>query len=186
MHFVEHRNLLEVVNPDTGEHVEPSEEGMGIITNLGVEGSPLLRFRSDDKMRYLGTGTCPCGRATGLIEAGTLSRYDDMMKVRGMNIWPQAIDDVLFGNPAVDEYLGRVYVDEGDLEQIEIRYALKPGVVADEERDAFSARLVRLLKDRINVTCQLQEVARAELPVFEFKAVRWTDSRQADLQKKVW
>jgi phenylacetate-CoA ligase len=187
MHFVEHRNLLEVLDPDSGEPVAPGEEGMGVITNLSIEGSPLLRFRTDDKMRYLGEETCPCGRATALIEAGTLSRYDDMMKVRGMNIWPQAVDDVLFAEPAVDEYLGRVYVDQGDLEQIEIRYATKPGLpLSDEERATLRARLAAGLKARINVTCQVSDVPRAELPVFEFKAVRWTDTRLTDLQKKVW
>lgn len=187
MHVLEHRNLLEVLDPDTGEHVAPGEEGMGFITNLGVEGSPLLRFRTDDKMRYLGESACPCGRATALIEAGTLSRYDDMMKVRGMNVWPQAIDDVVFAEPAVDEYLGRVYVDAGDLEQIEIRYATKPGLsLSDAERTSLRTRMVDDLKARINVTCRLEEVPRSELPVFEFKAVRWTDTRQTDLQKRVW
>lgn len=185
MHVLEHRNLLEILNPDTWEPVEPGEEGMGVITNLGVEGSPLLRFRTDDKIRYLGVGHCPCGRATALVEAGTLSRYDDMMKVRGMNVWPQAVDDVMFGHEVIDEYVGRVYVDEGDLEQIEIRYALTSGANADE-RARLKDRLVRELKERINVTCRLEEVPRSELPVFDFKAVRWTDTRQADLQKKVW
>jgi phenylacetate-CoA ligase len=187
MHCLEHRNLLEVLDPDTGQHVAPGEEGMGVVTNLAIEGSPLLRFRTDDKMRYLGEDACDCGRATALIEAGTLSRYDDMMKVRGMNIWPQAVDDVLFGEPAVDEYLGRVYVDAGDLEQIEIRYATKPGItLSAEERAALGARLGERLKARINVTCRFLDVPRPELPVFEFKAVRWSDTRQTDLQKKVW
>jgi phenylacetate-CoA ligase len=187
MHILEHRNLVEVLNPDTWEPVEAGEEGMGVITNLGVEGSPLLRFRTDDKMRYLGEDACPCGRPMAVIEAGTLSRYDDMMKVRGMNIWPQAVDDVMFGHPAIDEYGGRVYVDEGDLEQIEIRYALKGTTDTNEpERRELPAKLVGMLKDRINVTCRVREVPRSELPVFEFKAVRWTDTRQADLQRKVW
>ena len=187
MHFLEHRNLLEVIDPDSGEPVAPGEEGMGVITNLSIEGSPLLRFRTDDKMRYLGEAECPCGRQTRLIEAGTLSRYDDMMKVRGMNVWPQAIDDVMFAEGVVDEYVGRVYCDEGDLEQIEIRYATKPALALSvEERLALGERLVQTLKARINVTCRLSDVPREELPVFEFKAVRWTDTRQTDLQKKVW
>lgn len=187
MHFLEHRNLLEVIDPDSGEPVAPGEEGMGVITNLSIEGSPLLRFRTDDKMRYLGEAECSCGRTTRMIEAGTLSRYDDMMKVRGMNVWPQAIDDVMFAEGAVDEYVGRVYCDEGDLEQIEIRYATKPALpLSVEERVALRQRLVHTLKARINVTCQVIDVPRPELPVFEFKAVRWTDTRQTDLQKKVW
>jgi phenylacetate-CoA ligase len=187
MHLLEHRNLLEIIDPDTGQPVGPGEEGMGVITNLSIEGSPLLRFRTDDKMRYLGEETCRCGRTTRLIEAGTLSRYDDMMKIRGMNIWPQAVDDVMFAEPAVDEYVGRVYVDEGDLEQVEIRYATKPGLpLSPEERTGLRERLVHMLKIRLNVTCRLVDVPRSDLPVFEFKAVRWTDTRQTDLQKKVW
>jgi phenylacetate-CoA ligase len=186
LHLAEHHNLIEIVDPDSGEPVAPGEEGLVILTNLRTEGSPLLRFRTDDKVRYLGTD-CACGRRSMMIEAGSISRYDDMMKVRGMNIWPQAVDDVMFSDDLVDEYVGVISMDSAQLEQIDIRYALAPGAALPEEgRAALAGRLSARLKAQTNVTCRLLEVARDELPVFEFKAVRWTDHRQSDLQKKIW
>lgn len=188
MHIYEHHVLLEVLDADTGEHVAPGEEGMAVVTNLEVEGSPLLRFRTNDKVRYLGE-ECPCGRGWAAIEAGTISRYDDMLKIRGMNIWPQAVDDVVLGHEAVDEYVAEVYVDDSNLEQVGVQYALREDVVdtMDEaRRETLREELARRLKERTNVTFQLVEEPRSELPVFEFKALRWTDTRQSDLEKKVW
>lgn len=186
MHIYEHHYLLEVLDPDSGEHVAPGEEGMVVLTALGLEASPVVRFKTYDKVRYLGPG-CPCGRSSAMIEAGTMARYDDMVKVRGMNIWPQVVDDILLGRGDIDEYMAEVSVDRDSLEQITIRYALKSEEgFGDAERRALPAQLVAELKARTNVTFQVFEVPRSELPVFEFKAVRWHDTRQTDLKKKVW
>jgi phenylacetate-CoA ligase len=160
---------------------------MGVITNLDVEGSPLLRFKTYDRMRWLGD-TCACGRPAGAIEAGTMDRYDDMVKVRGMNVWPQTIDDLLFG-AGVEEYVADVSVDETELEQVDIRFALtaeRRRSLSDGERAGLLARLGEEIKSRTNVSMRLEEVERSALPTFEFKAVRWNDRRQADLAKKVW
>jgi phenylacetate-CoA ligase len=187
IHIFEHHELLEVLDPDTGEHVAPGEVGVGVITNLDVEGSPLLRFRTDDRMVWLGA-TCPCGRPHGAIEAGTMDRYDDMIKVRGMNVWPQTIDGLLFG-AGVEEYVAEVSVDDADLEQVDIRLAFtaeRRAALDTAERAATVARLVEEIKAKTNVTMRLREVDRSELPAFEFKAVRWSDRRQADLARKVW
>lgn len=186
VHVFEHHELLEVLDPGTGKHVAPGEIGMGVITNLGVEGSPLLRFKTYDRMRWLGA-TCPCGRPAAAIEAGTMDRYDDMMKVRGMNIWPQTIDDLLFA-AGVEEYVAEVWVDEAELEQVDIRLAFTADRrgAPEPERGAEVARLVDEIKTRTNVTMRLREVDRSELPAFEFKAVRWNDRRQKDLARKVW
>jgi phenylacetate-CoA ligase len=188
MHVFEHRAILEVLDPDTWAPVAPGEEGMAVITNLDVEGSPLLRFRTNDKVRYLGHD-CPCGRPWSMIEAGTISRYDDMLKIRGMNIWPSVVDDTVLGRDEVDEYLAEVYVDDANNEQVNLTFALSEtaaAAMAPEARERLRAELVDELKRKTNVTFQLREVPRAELPVFEFKAIRWRDARQQDLVKKVW
>jgi phenylacetate-CoA ligase len=183
MHIYDHHYLFEVIDPDSGEHVEPGEEGMAVLTTLDLEASPVLRFLTYDKVRYLGEG-CPCGRPWAMIEAGTMARYDDMVKVRGMNIWPQLVDDVVFGHDEIDEYTADITVDDNSLEQIDLRYALRPSVSL--AGDALTAVLTAELKAKTNVTFRVAEVPRSQLPVFEFKAVRWNDRRQADLQKKVW
>lgn len=187
MHVFEHRCLVEILNPDTLEPVAPGEEGMAVVTNLDAEGSPLVRFRMNDKVRYLGTD-CACGRQWSMIEAGTISRYDEMLKIRGMNIWPQTVDDVILGSGEVEEYVAEVFVDEGNLEQVQVKFALTEAAKTSlgPTSDGLHARLVTELKQRTNVTFHLTEVERHEIPVFEFKAVRWHDRRQADLVKKVW
>ncbi|HZQ27320.1 MAG TPA: AMP-binding protein [Acidimicrobiales bacterium] len=188
LHIYEHRVLLEVIDPDTGEHVAPGEEGMAVITTFEIEGSPLVRFRTNDRARYLGH-ECSCGRPWAMIEAGSIGRYDDMVKVRGMNIWPQVVDDVVFAGGLVDEYVATISVDDGGLEQIDLTYALLDSTAAQMSEDArrdLAAGLVKQLKAKTNVTFKVREVARTDLPVFEFKAVRWHDRRTSDLAKKVW
>jgi phenylacetate-CoA ligase len=187
MHILEHRCLLEIVDPDTREPVKPGEVGVGIVTNLEMRGSALVRFETGDRMRYLGVEACPCGRPFALIECGSVSRHDDMLKIRGMNIWPGAVDAVVFHCPEVAEYTARVYVSEEDLEEVEIKVGLREtSGCSPQEGERILAAIRQGIKAKTNVTMQVKEVPLKELPVFEFKAVRWTDTRRSDLARKVW
>lgn len=188
LHVYDGSVLLEVIDPDTGEHVEAGQVGMGILTNLDAEGSPVVRFRTDDRVRFLGYD-CPCGRRTATLEAGTLARYDDMLKIRGMNVWPQAVDEVIFGSPAVDEYVAEVWMDDDGHEQVEVAIGYRPDadVLPGSDRDArIRQELASELRQRTNVKMSVVAKQRDELPVFEFKALRWNDRRQGDLEQKVW
>ncbi|MGH8008570.1 MAG: phenylacetate--CoA ligase family protein [Candidatus Binatia bacterium] len=186
MHILEHRCILEIVDPETRQPVKSGEMGVGIVTNLDMRGSALVRFETGDRMRYLGPGECPCGRAFPLIACGSISRHDDMLKIRGMNIWPSAVDAVLFHYSEIGEYVARVYV-AGGLEEVEIETGFKEHPTCpQEERERILVAIRRELKEKTNVTMQVKEVPLKELPVFEFKAVRWTDTRRSDLAKKAW
>jgi phenylacetate-CoA ligase len=179
LHVFEWENYVEVVNPETHEHVAPGEEGEIVLTNLSVLGSPVVRFATGDKVRFLPPGSCGCGRAWHCIEAGGISRYDDMMKIRGNNVWPAAVDAVVFSHPEVAEYAGRVYVDEHGRTEIELRYAIKPGTApGDAACAALTQAMTTELKDCTNVHMRLAVVPRSELPTFEYKARRWTDERR--------
>ena len=74
--------------------VQSAEAGELTVTTLDKEATPAIRYRTGDRVRRL-EGPCPCGRQTGLIEAGTIGRYDDMLKVKGVNLWPDQVDDLL-------------------------------------------------------------------------------------------
>ena len=179
MHIFEWINYAEVVSPDTGSPVSEGEEGEIILTNLDIEGSPVIRFATRDRARWFPASACGCGRPWQCIETGTIGRYDDMMKVRGNNVWPLTIDTIVFAEPAVAEYVGRVFVDEAGRTEVEIRFALRdPGVVTKEERAALASRLRDRIKARTNVQMRLIEVPASELPVFTYKARRWTDERR--------
>jgi phenylacetate-CoA ligase len=180
LHAIEWMNVCEVVDPATGEPVGPGEVGELILTNLDISGSPCIRFATRDRVRYFPHHACGCGRPWACVEAGTIGRYDDMMKIRGNNVWPTAIDQLMFAEPEVAEYAGRVFVDDAGRTEVLVRVALTsaaraaaPGLRADVLR-----RLARLLKDTTNVAMRLEEVDRAALPTFAYKSRRWQDERQ--------
>jgi phenylacetate-CoA ligase len=106
-----------------------------------------------------------------------------MIKAKGVNIWPDAIDAVLFSYPDVDEYNARVYVaqDKGR-EEIDMRVAFKAGA-ADTQRRIILARLPEQLRERTGVGMEVREVDPGQIERFEYKAMRWTDERITGLQK---
>jgi phenylacetate-CoA ligase len=179
MHIFEWINYAEVVAPETDLPASEGEEGEIILTNLDIEGSPVIRFATRDRARWFPASACGCGRPWHCIETGTIGRYDDMMKVRGNNVWPLTIDTIVFAEPAVAEYVGRVFVDEAGRTEVEIRFALRdPAVATKEERAALASRLRDHIKARTNVQMRLIEVPASERPVFTYKARRWTDERR--------
>jgi phenylacetate-CoA ligase len=109
------------------------------------------------------------------------------MKIKGANVWPSMVDGVLFSYPEVDEYAGRVFLDGQGRERALIRVALKASVpLSAEEKDKLLGELSRELLKRAGVSMELKEVPRDELPIYEFKARRWSDERKKGLERKVW
>jgi phenylacetate-CoA ligase len=147
----------------------------------------VIRFATGDKARYMPHGDCVCGRAWDGIEAGSVGRYDDMLKIRGNNVWPVAVDAAVFANPEIAEFAGRVYVDERGRTGAQVRLALKPEYAkADAEtRAAVLARVRDDIKVKTNVTMEVVEVPRDELPTFTYKARRWVDARREGYDRTV-
>jgi phenylacetate-CoA ligase len=108
-----------------------------------------------------------------------------MLKIRGMNVWPSAVDSVVFVHKEADEYVGRVTIDQEGKEQVVVSLALKPEAagLAPAERAGLLRRIGEELKAATGVSMELQEVRRAELPTFEFKSRRWIDERQKGLKR---
>lgn len=177
MHVFEWENMVEIVDPETGRHVAPGEKGEIVLTNLSILGSPVIRFATRDKARYLPAGECGCGRAWDCIEAGTIERYDDMLKIRGNNVWPATVDAVMFARGEVAEYHARVFTDDKGRTEIDLRYAVSPEC-ADELRARLGELLRAEIKERTNVWMTLREVPHAQLPAFTYKARRWSDERK--------
>lgn len=180
LHLFEWTNHAEIISPDTHTPVAEGEEGEIILTNLDIEGSPVIRFATRDRARWFPAGACGCGRPWHCIEAGSIGRYDDMMKVRGNNIWPLTVDTIVFAEPAVAEYVGRVFVDAAGRTEVEVRLALRDShALAPADRQALLARLRETIKVRTNVQMHIVEVPLTDLPVFTYKARRWTDERKS-------
>ncbi|MBI5828842.1 MAG: hypothetical protein HZB20_04725 [Chloroflexi bacterium] len=175
--------LYEIVDPETGEPVQPGEEGEVVLTNLFREGSPLVRFRTNDRVRYLPHNTCTCGRPTNCIEAGTIARYDDMIKIRTQNVWPEAVDATIFAHSELEEYQGRVYVDERGREQVDVRIEFKPRPLSEEAKRQILADTAAELRRVVGVSMNLSEAPPGSLERFVFKTRRWTDERKKGLER---
>lgn len=180
MQMFEWETLFEVVHPETHQPVASGEIGEMVVTNLSIEGSPVIRFRTGDAARFVSWRDAASGRAWNAIECGTIGRFDDMLKIRGNNVWPSAIDAVVFSFGEVSEYAGRVYTDCDGRTEIEMRVAFSDAAAAFD--GATQSRLIEriraTIKERTNVWMTLSVCPRNELPEFNYKARRWKDERQ--------
>ncbi len=174
--------LAEILDPTSGEPVKYGDEGEVVITSLYQEAAPMIRFRQGDKVRRLPPAACDCGRTWEVWEAGTIARYDDMLKIKGQNIWPLAVEEVIFACKEVEEYTGHVYLAEGGAEEVTVTLEFKK----DADPATKSHILTQLpprLRDRTGVRMEVEEVPHGTIPRFEYKAIRWTDDRQSGLAK---
>ena len=115
LHVNETEFIAEVVDPVTGQ---PAEEGELVLSNLGRLGSPLLRYRTGDRVRIART-PCACGRTFLRLEGGILGRVDDMLVVRGVNLFPSALEGIVRRFAAVEEFLIEVY-RRGQLDEVRL------------------------------------------------------------------
>ena len=180
LHALEHRLLFEVIDPATGRHVRSGEEGELVVTTLTRVATPLIRFRMGDRVIYQAHTECACGRPFAGIQSGTVARYDDMIKIKGQNVWPEAVDAAVFSFPEVEEYTASVFIDAEGRETVAVQYEVKPTArLSDADRAALPAKLQACVRERVGVTMQFMEAARDSLPRYEFKTRRWTDERKA-------
>ena len=114
------------------------------------------------------------------IQAGTIARYDDMMKIRGQNLWPDAVDKLVFAHDAVEEYAGLVFIDPQGREMARLSLEFRPTCDwSAEQRKRHLSALADEIQAKLNVRLDIQEAAYLSLPRFEFKTRRWTDQRRA-------
>ncbi len=174
--------LAEILDPASGEPVKYGDEGEVVITNLYQEAAPMIRFRQGDKVRRLPPEACDCGRTWEVWEAGTIARYDDMLKIKGQNIWPLAVEEVVFAYKEVEEYAGHVYLAEGGAEEVTLSVEFRKDA-APAARSRILALLPAQLRDRTAVRIEVEEAPPGTIQRFEYKAIRWTDDRQKGLAK---
>jgi phenylacetate-CoA ligase len=176
LHNLDHRNLIEVRDPETGRLVEPGDEGEVIVTNLHRRLFPCIRFRMHDKVRYLGVGVCECGLPFSAYESGTIGRYDDMLKIKGVNVWPDAVDRILFDGSRIQEY--RALVDSmpgSGSETVTIEFE----TLSSEDLDpSWIEGLASQIRREIGFSATLVHVPANSLPRFDSKPRRWIDGRR--------
>jgi phenylacetate-CoA ligase len=170
LHVNEAEFIVEVIDPATGQ---PADEGELVLTNLGRVGSPLLRYRTGDRVRVART-PCACGRTFLRLDGGILGRVDDMLIVRGVNVFPSALEGIVRRFPAVDEFVIEVY-RRGQLD--EVRLLLE---VQGQAR-AVVAAVQEAVRVDLGIRVEAVPVPGQSLPRYELKARRLV-RRAADPQ----
>lgn len=176
LHFWEDYYIVEIVDPETLEPVPDGEVGELVLTSLCREAMPLLRYRTCDLTRVLGR-TCPCGRNHVRIDR-MRGRSDDMMVLRGVNIFPIQIEKILMTFPELaSNYLITLTTDE-DNDNMTVEVELEELFTDDYRRlQNLTNRIQRALKDEILLTPHVKLLPKGSLPVSEGKAVRVVDKR---------
>lgn len=157
-HIAEDHFLWEVVDPNTGEPVPEGEMGELVLTPLDKQAIPVLRYRTHDLTRVI-TEPCACGRTSARMQK-VRSRCDDMLIIRGTNVFPSQVEDVLSGIEGVTPHYRIVVDNETGLDRMVVHVELKPEAFSDsfEEMDAFRKRIEKELKSVMLVASKVKLV----------------------------
>jgi len=173
LHGWEDHFLFEVIDPETMQPKPTGEAGELVITTLTKQALPMIRYRTRDITR-LSDAPCACGRSHVRILRVT-GRNDDMMIIRGVNVYPSQVEAVLVGFPGVAPHYQIVLTREGALDAMTVEVELAPGFAGDRFRKA--EEVTHHIKSMIGVTCKVVPKAAGEVPRSQGKAVRVVDRR---------
>jgi phenylacetate-CoA ligase len=172
MHMWDDFIYTEIIDPKTGKNVPDGTVGEIVLTTLRKEGAPLVRYRTHDLSRII-PGTCPCGSDFTRIDTLT-GRTDDMVKVKGVNIFPAQIEEVIADvDGASSEY--QVMIDHMYGKDIMTIFFETPA--SEAEREAVELDLLHKFKSRIGITIAPKAVSMGDLPRSEKKSKRIFDNR---------
>ena len=175
LHVLEPTYFAEVIDPVTAKPVAPGQRGELVLTTLERTGSPLLRYRTGDLVKpvhppsILDRHPCECGRHTLALEGGILGRTDDMVIVRGVNVFPSAIEDIILACGEVAEYQVTV---NNTRALTELSIQIEP-TLSCPESSALAKRLEKSFEDAFALRVPVKTAPAGTLPRFEMKAKRW-------------
>ena len=171
MHYFDDFVYIEIVNPKTGEPVPDGELGEIVITTLKKQGAPLIRYRTHDLSRKM-TGDCPCGCKLPRIDT-IIGRTDDMIKVKGVNIFPSQVDDLLKDiEGASSEF--QIMIDHINGKDIITVFV---EVIEGSNKYELENELQVAFKNKIGLTPIVKPVEIGDLPRSEKKSTRVFDNR---------
>jgi phenylacetate-CoA ligase len=168
LHVNEAEYICEVLDPSTGRAVPDGERGELVLTNLGRTASPVIRYRTGDIV-IRRSGPCPCGRTWARLEGGILTRADDMVSIRGVNVYPAAIESVLRGFAEITEFRSVVSRD-GALRALSLEIEPAPDA---GDGSALAGQVSRRLLEALGLNVPVRAVEPGALPRFEMKARRF-------------
>jgi len=169
LHVIEDEFIPEVIDSNTQLPVSTSEgvqAGELVLTNLGRIGSPVIRYRTGDLVELV-RAPCPCGLDTVFLKGGVLGRADNMIIVRGVNVYPSVLEDLVRGFDEVGEFEVEL---QAQREMSEIVIRIETGSIGGE---SIAQRLSDSIHQRLNVRARVDPVAPGTLPRHEMKARRY-------------
>lgn len=178
MHIFEDHFLPEIIDPETGEVLPPGEQGELVFTTLTKEAFPIIRYRTKDISRLI-YEPCACGRTMVRMEKVT-GRTDDMLIIRGVNVFPSQIEHVLMSVEGVEPHY-QIMVDRiGNLDTMSVQVEVSENLFSDEIRklEQLTMRLQHEIKDLLGVTCKVKLVNPKTIQRSEGKAQRVIDNRK--------
>lgn len=165
-HLIESEFIGEVLSPATGQPVEDGQEGELVITNLGRFGFPVIRYRTGDLVRVI-HAPCECRRTFMRFDGGVLGRADDMVIVRGVNVFPSALENLIRQFDTVDEYRATVTTHR-EMGELKIELELVEGAP-----DNTQAEITQSIQNALGLRPVIEMLERGALPRFELKAKRF-------------
>lgn len=170
--------IVEIIDPNTGEVLEPGEKGEMVVTTLTKEGMPLLRYRTRD-ITILDDDVCKCGLPHARIKRIT-GRTDDMLKIRGICVFPSQVEEILTSMNGVSPHYQLVVDREESMDKLMVRVEVAEDFKSDRLTDlvALQRRLEEELKDALSIYAVVELVEPKKIPRSEGKAQRIVDMRR--------
>jgi len=178
MHVWEDAYIAEIIDPETGKPVPDGEIGELVMTTITREGMPLIRYRTRDLTRFI-PGQCECGRTHRRIDR-IAGRADDMIILKGVNIYPMQVEQCLMAMPEVGHnYLIELFT-EGVSDQLKVKVEIKDEYFVEDMRalQGLQKKIAKTLCNEILLTPRVELVQHDSIPKSEGKAVRVVDNRQ--------
>ncbi len=178
MHVFEDHFLPEIVDPDTFEPLPFGEAGELVFTTLTKEAFPIIRYRTKDISRLI-PETCACGRTLVRMEKIT-GRTDDMLIIRGVNVFPSQVEHVLVGIDGVEPHYQIEVNRQGSMDTMKVMVEVSDSVFSDEVKvlENLTKRIQREVKDLLGVSCSVKLVEPRTIQRSEGKAQRVIDNRE--------
>jgi phenylacetate-CoA ligase len=175
LHIAEDHFLPEIVDPNTLEVLPPGAEGELVITTITKEGIPVIRYRTRD-ITTLETATCPCGR-THMRIGKVLGRSDDMLIIRGVNVFPSQIETLLIDFGELEPHYQLIVDRVDNLDSLEIQVEISEGLFSDEVRrlEDLQAKISREIQSRLGLSARVKLVEPKTIERSEGKAKRVID-----------
>jgi phenylacetate-CoA ligase len=177
LHVFEDHFIIEIIDPETLQPLPDGEQGEVVFTTLTKEGIPVIRYRTRDISRIV-EGECDCGRVFRRMERVT-GRTDDMLIIRGVNVYPSQIEQVLMGIAGVAPHYQVVLDKRGSMDTVEVQVEVSPDLEFDEikELESLQRRVADAIASKLAVSVDVRLVEPRAIQRSEGKAKRVVDLR---------